>query len=210
MNIKNFSENVLILLKENISSQILSQILFLDDWEEPENFVQMTIKSRMALMWEYAETATVPTKGNNWVWFGSYLRPRFHPIYNRKLVARVLFEALNKLHPWPLPIERKRLVSNFTDCRSNVNPFKFFPGTGDRYPDSTLSYRRSCNVATAQEVHAAIDDMKRGLYIGFNDNEAKMKECLLLLKHSHAAIEKALPHLADIIANFNEEEITYE
>lgn len=114
------------IIEEEIPLPLRDRLIFLDAWEEPENFTKMTIENRVKTYYPQLKArSTNPTEKNHWVWLGEYRPPRFKPYLSGKSVVRLLYNEI-----MTTPLGNARLLPGFQlkslKMKSDVNPFKYY------------------------------------------------------------------------------------
>lgn len=119
----------------------LTRILLFDQFTPPVNFIQLPAPTRTSMMTHYrAKAGPQPhlepyldledplLKSSVWVWFGAYSRRDEAPIhYNQWILPKIYRDFVGYLPP------NKRLSTNLSFYKWNVNPFNYLPSSGTRF-----------------------------------------------------------------------------
>lgn len=199
---------ILKLLVDNVHVALRRNILFLEKWNEPPNFLFMPARERLLLMEKYRPQNTQPSQTNFWIWFGAYASKDRNPVFYNDRVPRVLYEAVNGPLLWPGTERKRRLVNIMTSTMADVNVYKYQPAIGARYK----AYREDMNVlhksSTQQEVffqqkHVRdneIIDQGVKLLLNFQDDfrtDAERKIALIAYSYEAPLIDKILKQYGD-------------
>lgn len=110
-----------------IPPNLLTRLLFFDEWEEPFGFRTMPSTKRKLLYEKLREQSTpTPTETNFWIWFGEYRGRNLHPMSTDQYVVRALYNSVTLHDAQPLA-KGRRLTNSFARTYSDVNPYKYVP-----------------------------------------------------------------------------------